>query len=163
MNEFYDGTFNTESTSSTKFCKCCSAEMPSDATVCEYCGVAYEENTPKQEAAQNTTQESSNSYTNNYTANYVNNNGSYRNGVEGVLPAQSNATVVSQSSVSDEEKDKALVSMLLAIFLGEFGVHRFYEGKIATGILWLCTGGLLGVGYIVDLINRIVRFAKAYR
>lgn len=37
------------------------------------------------------------------------------------------------------------------IFLGAGGLHRLYNGKIPTGILWLLTGGLFGVGQIVDL------------
>jgi TM2 domain-containing membrane protein YozV len=38
-----------------------------------------------------------------------------------------------------------------ATFLGVNGLHRFYNGKIFTGVLWLFTGGLLGVGQFVDL------------
>lgn len=45
-----------------------------------------------------------------------------------------------------------LVALLLAIFLGGIGVHRFYLGKVGTGLLWLFTGGLAGVGWIVDII-----------
>ena len=44
------------------------------------------------------------------------------------------------------------IALFLAIFLGYLGVHRFYVGKIATGILWFLTVGLFGIGYVVDLI-----------
>jgi TM2 domain-containing membrane protein YozV len=45
-----------------------------------------------------------------------------------------------------------VATLLLAIFLGEFGIHRFYVGKVGTGILYLCTFGLFGIGIIVDVI-----------
>jgi TM2 domain-containing membrane protein YozV len=43
------------------------------------------------------------------------------------------------------------VGWVLLAFLGVFGVHRFYMGKWITGLLYLCTGGLLLVGVIYDL------------
>ena len=45
------------------------------------------------------------------------------------------------------------VALVLAVLLGGIGVHRFYVGKIGTGILYLFTGGLFGIGYIVDIIR----------
>ncbi len=43
------------------------------------------------------------------------------------------------------------IAWLLLGFLGVLGIHRFYMGKILTGILWLATGGLLGLGWLYDL------------
>lgn len=48
-------------------------------------------------------------------------------------------------------KSRSLSIFLCALF-GIFGVHRFYEGKILTGLLWLFTGGLGLIGWIIDLI-----------
>ena len=43
------------------------------------------------------------------------------------------------------------VAWLLLTFLGYLGVHRFYMGKIFTGLLWAVTGGLCGLGWLYDL------------
>jgi len=45
-----------------------------------------------------------------------------------------------------------LVALLLAWFLGVLGIHRFYVNRVGSGILWLLTLGLFGVGVMVDLI-----------
>jgi TM2 domain-containing membrane protein YozV len=42
------------------------------------------------------------------------------------------------------------VAWILLTFLGLFGIHRFYMGKWLTGILYLLTGGLFGLGYLFD-------------
>jgi TM2 domain-containing membrane protein YozV len=42
------------------------------------------------------------------------------------------------------------VAWILQTFLGPLGIHRFYMGKIWTGLLWLFTGGLFLIGYLYD-------------
>lgn len=45
------------------------------------------------------------------------------------------------------------LTWILLVFLGVFGVHRFYMEKWITGILWFFTGGLFLVGYLYDLLT----------
>ena len=44
------------------------------------------------------------------------------------------------------------VTLVLAIFLGALGVHRFYTGKIVTGILMLLTAGGCGIWWLIDVV-----------
>ena len=60
---------------------------------------------------------------------------------------------------------------LLWFFLGVFGVHKFYLGKIGMGILYLFTAGFFGIGLLIDLFTlggevdayNALAIAKEYR
>lgn len=45
-----------------------------------------------------------------------------------------------------------LVALLFCVLFGVFGVHRFYVGKIGTGILMVVTFGGFGIWMLIDLI-----------
>lgn len=105
-----------------KFCKFCGEKIALDAVLCTKCGRQVEE--LKSSAAQ---------------PNIVINN------------ANTNSNVNTSGAGGGRQKSK-WVALLLCLFLGYLGAHRFYEGKIGTGILWLCTLGLGGVGIFIDFI-----------
>jgi len=54
------------------------------------------------------------------------------------------------TQTSDKKKWTAL---FLCLLFGIFGVHRFYVGKIGTGIIYLFTFGIGFIGVIIDLIS----------
>ena len=118
----------------TKFCKHCGQKSPEDAVTCTQCGRQVEElrqAAPVQAQPQiiiNNDNTNTNTNTNN---NY------------GAVPR-------------GREKNK-WVALLLCLFLGGIGAHKFYEGKIVMGIIYLFTAGLFGIGVLVDFISLLFK------
>ena len=52
----------------------------------------------------------------------------------------------------DQSPKEWIVTLLLCFFAGSFGIHRFYVGKVGTGILQLITLGCCGIWTLIDLI-----------
>lgn len=53
-------------------------------------------------------------------------------------------------------------ALILCIFGEPFGIHKFYEGNIAMGIVYLCTAGLFFIGWVVDIIKYIAMKEERY-
>lgn len=53
---------------------------------------------------------------------------------------------------SNDSRKEWLLTVLLCFFFGGFGIHRFYVGKIGTGLLMLLTAGGCGIWWLVDFI-----------
>jgi TM2 domain-containing membrane protein YozV len=56
---------------------------------------------------------------------------------------------MAQADISTRSR---LITLLLCFFLGYFGVHRFYVGKVGTGLLMILTVGGAGIWWLIDII-----------
>lgn len=79
----------------------------------------------------------------------------YPNGTSTVIEESksnsSNVTVnVNTTSNSNPTNKSVDIAVVLWFFLGLLGIHRFYLGHIGMGILYLLTGGLCGIGWLID-------------
>lgn len=130
MEQAVETNSSTETSidNNTKFCKHCGGKIPKDAILCTLCGRQVEQMQSSSTAIPNITINNANSSVN--TNQNTNNNAA----AFGLKP-----------------KNK-WVALVLCAFLGIFGGHKFYEGKIGMGILYLLTVGFFGVGVFIDFI-----------
>lgn len=117
-------------------CVNCGAPMRENSNKCEYCNTVYEKQEP--------------TYVIN---NYYSNDNQYVN-----QRPYSNETVYTNSNFLISPKNW-LFDLLLCFFFGYFGIHKFYEGKIGMGILYIFTLGIFGLGWFVDFF--IILFKKS--
>ncbi len=109
----------------TKFCKHCGQTIDADCIVCPKCGKQVED------------------LKNNDTPIIINNSASSS-------ASASASAFISTPAIHGKAKNK-WIALLLCIFT--LCGHKFYEGKIGMGILYLFTAGLFGIGWIVDIIS----------
>ena len=70
----------------------------------------------------------------------------YPNGSKDIITTN-NSSIIPTSTTGDRS---LIVAVLLWFFLGLLGIHRFYIGHIGMGVLYLLTGGLCGIGWLID-------------
>lgn len=58
---------------------------------------------------------------------------------------------------------KKFIALILCMFAGTMGLHKFYEGKIGMGFLYLFSFALCGIGWIVDIIKLAFQISDASR
>ena len=124
---------NVTETKNTKFCKFCGTKIPNDAVVCSSCGRQVEElkGADQQPAAM---------------PNIVINNSNMNSNIN-----------TNQMNVPGRQMRNKWVALVLCIFLGYLGGHKFYEGKVGMGILYIFTFGLFGIGVFVDFITILMK------
>ena len=118
-----------ESAQPTKFCKNCGGKIAEKAVICPLCGCQVEE-LKSSDAAQ---------------PQIVINN------------ANSNVNQNSIVGAAGGRMRNKWTAVLLCLFLGGPGAHKFYEGKIGMGILYLFTLGLCGIGTLIDFIVLLLK------
>lgn len=66
------------------------------------------------------------------------------------------------TTVSPKRKKNKWVTFFLCLYLGVFGVHKYYEGNKKMGTIYLCTLGLFGLGWFYDIIATLFKPTTYY-
>lgn len=80
---------------------------------------------------------------------------------EEVVEKKPKTKTTKKSKPKGIEKNK-WVAVLLCWFLGGFGAHKFYEGKTGLGVIYLLTGGVFGIGVIIDFFTLLFKTNPYY-
>ena len=67
---------------------------------------------------------------------------------------------LNKRTIKYQYENHLLLKLIITIALGPLGVHKFIEGKPELGVLYFISGGLLGVGWIIDIIKVVMEFIK---
>lgn len=73
--------------------------------------------------------------------------------VNNIKPEASNEP----ENIKTPEEKSLILRLFLCVFAGWFGIHKFLEGKIILGIVYIFTYGLFGIGYIIDIVRYVIQ------
>lgn len=66
-----------------------------------------------------------------------------------------------KSFVVTEKFKSSLIRLIICLLGGWFGLHKFIKGEIFWGFVYMFTGGLFGIGYVIDLICAVLNLSSS--
>lgn len=112
-----------------KFCKHCGEKIPEDAVICTKCGRQVEEIKKGNGSDQI----------------IINNNNS--------ASAAASASAVAGGFYGRPKNKWVALALCIFTICG----HKFYEGKVGMGVIYLFTCGLFGIGWVIDIISLLFK------
>ena len=117
-----------------KFCQHCGNRILKESVICVHCGCQVEELKQKEQPQV-----------------IINNTNSNTNS-----NVNENTNINNPTPLNPRMKNK-WIAFLLCLFVGYWGIHKFYEGKILLGVIYFFTGGLFLIGWLYDCIRLLFR------